>query len=210
MTQEVKIPPLVEFAGLPAAGKTTATRVLHAYLTDRGYRCRVVPEAAANSPLPSLKRSWLFNAWTLCHTVCDVLKESGSESNVVLIDRGFVDSLGWIEWFHMRQDIRSDTARMLQKLATESQWFSQLRITFLLGVSYEVALRRRHGEAGRIVNPETYAQLDAAYENVRNRMREPGTDFIRIIDTDRLTVAQVHDRVLREVRKLGIFGDAIA
>src|SRR5690349_21164219 len=99
-------PLFLELAGPPASGKTTTARLVWERFAGKGVHCSIVPEAAARSPLVNLKRSWTFNAWTLCQTVSSVLERTNSQQeDIVVLDRGLIDSLCWIQWFRSRGEI---------------------------------------------------------------------------------------------------------
>ena len=194
-------PLFVELAGLPAAGKTTAAHLLNTQLLREGSHCAVVPEAAGRSPLQQIKRHWKFNAWNLCETVESILEHSTArDTDVVILDRGLVDTLCWIEWFRSKNEIDSTTARALESFAQVPGWFREERLVIVLRVTFETALKRR-GAQGQIVNPVTFNELQESYNSVLGRLQEEGvpTRDIRTIDTDDLSPTQVLDRVVRFV-----------
>jgi len=189
-------PIFVELAGLPASGKTTTASLLNERLSAWNLCCTVVPEAATKSPLSHLKRNWQFNAWTLCQTVGSVLEcSSTQEHDVMVLDRGLVDALCWIEWFRSKNEIDAATANALESFAQVSTWFQQLKVIVVLRVKFETALRRR-GVAGRIVNPQTFEELRRAYEStVGGLERSNQATDIRVLDTDDLSPVQVLEEV---------------
>jgi len=137
-------PLFVELAGLPAAGKTTTARLLKAQLSREGSQCEVVPEAAARSPLQQIKRHWKFNAWNLCEGVESILEHSTTRDlDVVILDRGLVDTLCWIQWFRSKNEIDSTTACALESFAQVPGWFREERLVIVLRVTFETALKRR-------------------------------------------------------------------
>lgn len=194
-------PLFVELAGLPAAGKTTAAHLLNAQLLREGAQCEVVPEAAGRSPLQQIKRHWKFNAWNLCEAVESILEHSTTrDRDVVILDRGLVDALCWIQWFRSKNEINSTTACALESFAQVPAWFREERLVIVLRVTFETALKRR-GAQGQIVNAVTFSELQNSYDNVLTRLHEEGlpTGDIHMIDTDALSPTQVLDRVVRFV-----------
>lgn len=200
-------PILVEFAGLPAAGKTTATNMLADVLRNHGLRASVVPESAALSPLTHLKRDWRFNVWTLCHTTNRLLEITTDEDPcVVIVDRGLFDAFCWIEWFKGNNAITPKTAKTLQAFATMRDLLVIPHFVFFLSVHFDTALARR-GQAGKIVNAETYPQLEAAYKGGLRALSANERKSITTIQTDDLSRDDVIECVLS---KLGDFvGSAI-
>jgi len=189
-------PIFVELAGLPASGKTTTASLLNERLSEWNLCCTVVPEAAARSPLSHLKRNWQFNAWTLCQTVGSVLEcNSTREHDVIVLDRGLIDALCWIEWFRSKNEIDVATASALESFARVPTWFQQLKVIVVLRVKFETALRRR-GVAGRIVNPQTFEELRRAYKSTVDELeRSNQATDIHVLDTDNLSPVQVLEEV---------------
>jgi len=91
-------PLVIEFAGTPSAGKTTALRGLAAVLRARGYRMALVEEKAKQGNPVRDKHHVQFNLWTACTTIADIVGALWSEVDVVLVDRGPFDQLAWAEW----------------------------------------------------------------------------------------------------------------
>jgi thymidylate kinase len=196
----LKHPLVVEFAGLPAAGKTTMTNLLAAKLRRLGIRTIPLPEAAADCPLIKLKRDWHFNVWTLCHTVERILEAFADDSaEVIIADRGLFDAFCWMEWFKERRSIDLRTASVLQDFAMLHEWAARPHITFLLTVGFATALERR-GHTGRIVNLETYTELECAYNNALDRMPEEEKASMEVVATDQLSRNEVLEQTFRTVR----------
>ena len=191
-------PLFVELAGLPAAGKTTTAELVKKRLSERGLRCTVVPEAAEKSPLSHFKRDWRFNAWTLCQAVSSVLEHNSTQNyNVVVLDRGLIDALCWIEWFRSKSEINFTTATILESFVRIPTWFQEPKVIVALRVQFETALSRR-GTSGRIVNPQTFRELRKAYERAISELLQNGQCAnIHIIDTDELSPNQVLDEVMK-------------
>lgn len=192
--------PIVELAGLPAAGKTTTARLIEEALTRQRIPVRVVPEAASIAPIGALKRHWFFNAWTLCTSVKEYLEASAAgDAAKVVFDRGFVDCLCWVMWYRTTGRIDEATARALEGFATAAAWFESTEVTVVLRCEFETALKRR-GEGGRIVNAKTFQELRRAYDLVLNRLvKLDKGPMILMIDTDSLTPEHVRDRVLTQI-----------
>lgn len=192
----------LELAGLPAAGKTTTAALISERVSDLGLRCAVVPEAAARSPISHLKRNWRFNAWTLCQAVTSVLEHYGArEHDVVVLDRGLVDALCWIRWFRTRSAIDLSTANTLEAFARVSAWFQVPTVVAVLRARFETALSRRGG-SGRIVNAQTFKELQLAYQSTVDELQEgQQVGTLHFIDTDNLSRVEVAEEVMRQLIK---------
>jgi len=190
-------PVFVELAGLPVAGKTTTATLLVAALTELGRSCALVPEAAADSPLADFKREPLFNLWTMCATLMKIMeRDAAADRDVIVVDRGLVDALCWIEWHRARGSLASDEAQLYSSFVQSDRWFGRLRHVVILNASLATS-RRRLGTEGRIVNAETFAGLKTAYATVLGQLSR-GSDgaTIQVLGTDSLAPHEVLDRVL--------------
>ena len=100
--EETDAPPprpcIVELAGTPRAGKTTAMHGLAGRLESTDFRVEVVEEQAARCPVWS-KRDPEFNIWTVCTTLAQTIEASYNNAHVILIDRGIFDALCWMDWY---------------------------------------------------------------------------------------------------------------
>ncbi len=100
-SNRTRLPYVVEFTGLPKAGKTTILRRTKRALQQLGLKCVTVSEAATTK-IDDCYRSdlVLFNFICLFENIKCVLMESHRRdtTDVVLVDRGVYDSLVWIDW----------------------------------------------------------------------------------------------------------------
>lgn len=197
--------PIIELAGLPASGKTTAVSLLGSALAERGIRCHLIPEAASVAPIQHLKRHWFFNAWTLSTLVKEYLEtDLSDEVGRVIVDRGFVDCLSWIRWFRTIARIDDRTAKALEQFATAPAWFHRTALTVVLRCSFNTALHRR-GASGRILNAQTFAELEQAYDFVIAELldRKEGPKLL-VVDTDTLTPIEVRERIMAQLERLSV------
>ncbi|MDI6794689.1 MAG: hypothetical protein QME81_17790, partial [bacterium] len=66
---------MIEFAGVPKAGKTTTLNQLYAFLKRCGFRVEVVVERASVCPIRDKKHA-NFNVWTACTTLSQILEKT--------------------------------------------------------------------------------------------------------------------------------------
>lgn len=195
-----QLTPIIEFAGVPASGKTTTANLLRQRLSTLGLPVRLLSEAAHEAPLQHLKQEWLFNTWTLCTTLTRYLEsQTGSAEQHVILDRGFLDSVCWFTWFRSTGRVDNSTAMAMEGLALTPAWFDRTVLSVVLRCAFRTA-RRRRTHTGRIFNAATFAELTAAYETVVNRFASRNQSAtILVIDTDTLTPREVVDRVMNRL-----------
>ena len=140
-------PFMVEFSGTPEAGKSTAITLVDKMFEDKGYKTMILKESAEGLPREFEKGTFEGNLWMHLITQAGILKSEHANVDIVLIDRGIVDSK-FYAWKYFKE----------KKCSAEQ--FSEFQRTCLnrmipdlfLGifVSPETAIKRRGGE-GRLV-----------------------------------------------------------
>lgn len=103
-------PIVIEFAGSPKSGKTSALNSLDIFLRRNGFRTRVLTERASVCPIPN-KFDPIFNVWTGCaalNQLMDTISNNALNVDVIIMDRGFFDALCWFEWQQINGLLRHD------------------------------------------------------------------------------------------------------
>lgn len=186
-------PVIIELTGLPAAGKTSAAQLLTSRLQARGVSCEMIDEAAEHNPLQDQKCEWPFNVWSSCRTLMDLLEaKAATRADVIVVDRGLVDAQCWMLWFRLRREIDDDTYSAMRDFLRAPMWARDTSVVVELKVRFDTALRRRHGDTGRIFNPVNFSTLSQAYEStvLDGHSRHPETALAHI-ETDHLSLSAV-------------------
>ena len=97
-------PFMVEFSGTPEAGKSTAIALLVKMLEDKGYRTMILKESAEVLPNELEKGTFEGNLWMHLITQAGILKAEHADVDIVLIDRGIVDSK-FYAWKYFKEKI---------------------------------------------------------------------------------------------------------
>ncbi len=93
-----KRPLIVEFSGLPKAGKTRTISILELFLKRNGFKVDVFIERASIAPIRT-KGHLNFNTWVSCASLQGMLEAlSKPELDVFILDRGVFDALVWTHW----------------------------------------------------------------------------------------------------------------
>jgi hypothetical protein len=91
---------VIEFAGVPKAGKTSTLNQVYSFLRRCGFKCEVVVERASICPIRD-KRHFNFNVWTACTTLSQLLEKTQNppregDPDILFLDRGIFDSVCWL------------------------------------------------------------------------------------------------------------------
>ncbi len=200
---EIKRPVFIEFCGTPKAGKTTVVSSLDLFLRRNGYKVEVIRERASVYPIPK-KNHMHFNIWTSIMTLSNMLVLLDSNNDVVLIDRGFFDSMSWFYWMRNSGRLTEGEFNNIDHFMCMDRWASLIDIVFILIVNYETAREREFIDlltlkTDSIMNERVIKQynhaLNEAQEHIKKKFR-----FIDLIDTTKLPpmegVREITERAL--------------
>lgn len=171
------VPYVVEFTGLPKAGKTTIIRRLRHILEANKLTVAVVKEAATDK-VPKEFRSDLFAFNVLCalENVGSVLRavlERGA-SDVVILDRGIFDSLVWLEFLSDSGLLNDEMRAMIGEFLMSKPWFSQIDLIVNVSVSLETYLLRSGLDSAvpseARFYPDYFDRLGKAYVRAQRRL----------------------------------------
>lgn len=144
----MKRPYVVEILGTPESGKTTAIKDMITSLSQKGYRIYYVRESAEETPKEFKKGSLEEHFWMHLNTARNIIYAKQCDVDIVLIDRGFWDTLFWNDIFYQKGGLS------WRKLQVMDEFYKSIQIspelTFVLTTEVEEVISRRGGE-GRIV-----------------------------------------------------------
>lgn len=162
-------PLVIEFAGVPKAGKTTTLSQAHAFLKRCGFKVETVIERASVCPIRD-KRHFNFNVWTASTTLAQILEKTqepplqGVDPDVLFLDRGLFDSLSWMSMMHVLKRIRSEEQKAIENFLLLSDWRKRIAGVIVMTTSPEEAMLRERGllpvvGSGSIMNKEVIQQM---------------------------------------------------
>jgi len=204
--ENARRPVVIEFAGMPKAGKTTIVNEIHRFLKRCGFRAKIITEKAAICAIRD-KKDMSFNVWTVFQTLSELLVDtqsppSGADPEVVIVDRGLFDAVSWFRLLERLKRVHRVDRIELEKLVLLSEWRERISQVFVLTVSPQEAMAREQGLIpisvfGSIMNVEVLAQTK---ENALRCARELETHFnIKAIDTTGRIAADIARRVAEMV-----------
>ena len=143
-----KKPFMVEFTGTPEAGKITAIKVVSNMLENAGHSVMILEESAEKLPKEIPKGTFDANLWMHFITQAGILKAQHSLVDIVLIDRGIIDSK-----FYAWKFLKEEKCSVEQFNEFQRTCLKKINPDLFLGllVSPKTSIKRRGGE-GRLVN----------------------------------------------------------
>ncbi|MBM3880397.1 MAG: NUDIX domain-containing protein [Planctomycetes bacterium] len=183
-------PIVLEFAGVPKAGKTTTLNALQAFLKRCGFRVEVVVERASVCPIRDKKHA-NFNVWTPCTTLAQILEKTQNpprpeDPHILILDRGLFDSICWLTLMERLERIRPQDRQLIEKFLRIDDWRKRISAVFVMTVSPTDSMTREkgllpvEGGKGSIMNPDVLNQMLNTTKEAAERMKN---DF-RIFNID--------------------------
>ena len=167
--EKARKPLVIEFAGVPKAGKSTTLAHVQTFLKRCGFRTEVVVERASVCPIRDKKHA-NFNVWTACTTLAQVLEKtqnppSSEDPQILFLDRGIFDSICWLTMMERISRIRQDQRKTIQNFLMIEDWRKRISAVFVMLASPQDAMKREQGvlpvegTGGSIMNPEVLEQV---------------------------------------------------
>ncbi len=193
--EKARKPLVIEFAGVPKAGKTTTLSHVQRFLKRCGFRTDVVVERASVCPIRDKKHA-NFNIWTACTTLAQILEKTQNpprpdDPQILFLDRGLFDSICWLTMMERIARLRPGEREIIRKFLTLSDWRNRISAVFVMLVCPKDAMEREQGilpvdqKEGSIMNPEI---LDQIMEVNKQCAKQLEKDFrIYPVDTSRGT-----------------------
>ena len=178
--ERARMPLVVEFAGVPKAGKTTTLTQVQTFLKRCGFRTEVVIERASVCPIRDKKHA-NFNVWTACTTLAQVLDKTQNpprpdDPQILFLDRGLFDSICWLNMMERISRIRSKEREVIQKFLSIEDWRRRISAVFVMLASPTDAMNREQGllpvegAGGSIMNEDILRQIRNINEQCIERL----------------------------------------
>jgi len=163
---------VIEFLGMPKAGKSTAIEFAESYLKHAGKKVRVIYEGARISPLDKSDR-FNYNSWSFHNTLNRLMESRLDSYDFVLIDRGVFDHIAFgiaIETFCSERSIQiaNEYYKLFSGLEDEA---------WLFGLPPDEAVRRerKHNPLlGRVFDLGFLSGLAKSYRFVEKEILSRG------------------------------------
>ena len=177
-------PLVVEFAGVPKAGKTTTLSHVQTFLKRCGFRTGVVVERASVCPIRDKKHA-NFNVWTACTTLAQILEKTQyppgmDDPQILFLDRGIFDAICWMTMMERISRVRKEDRELIQKFLMIDDWRKRISAVFVMLASPKDSMDREQGilpvagTEGSIMNLEILDKIKKVNEQC---IEEMGTEF---------------------------------
>src|SRR5579862_398942 len=104
---------VLEFAGTPKSGKSTAVEAVRHFFSRNQFRVHVLTERAAVCPIP-MKGHLFFNTWCACSMIAELLANVDLDTDIIIVDRGILDALVWLQLQHQRGELTIEETNVIE------------------------------------------------------------------------------------------------
>lgn len=189
---------VVEFLGLPNAGKTTLISRLVRALNDQGVEVRFIQDQIRDAPVrDEIER----NRWAVREVGNQIAEAREQDWDLILVERGGLALFASLKVHLNEAKRKKDKQKARRGLRLASDIAREEDFFVLMKVSPEVAEERDQqfpAPSGKIVNSLFLKKLEKSYECVIERV--PAHRLITIDGQDEFS--KNHDRVLNRLLRL--------
>jgi len=167
---------VIEFAGVPKAGKTSTISQIYTFFKRCGFSVQVVVERASVCPIRD-KKHFTFNVWTAATSLAQLLQNTQDpprpdDPQMLILDRGLFDSICWLMTMDRLSRIRTEDRLKIEEFLLIEEWRKRVTGVIVMTVSPQDAMEREAGYlpvegGGSIMNLEVLQKtLDTTLECV--------------------------------------------
>ncbi len=171
---------VVEFAGVPKAGKTSTLNHVYAFLRRCGFRCEIVVERASVCPIRD-KKHFNFNVWTACTTLSQLLDKTQNpprvdDPDILFLDRGIFDAVCWLVLLERLGRITLDDRKKAETFFLIGDWTTRVSGVIAMTAKPNDALAREQGlppvegPGGSIMNPIVLKQMRTVISDITHEL----------------------------------------
>lgn len=200
----IRKPLIIEFTGPPNSGKTTLIKFLHDLLESMEYHVEIKQEDAELVPSCIPKKTWARNVWITHGQLQSLIETKFSEADIILLDRGFYDSMFWAEFLKVQHVCTFDESTSLLKILDEmdNQFHLKPDYLFVIDVSTDVSLKRRYAASnGEPIVLSTNEFINLYKDELEKFYKKVETPMFRL-DTSSLSLIEMQEIVLNEILKI--------
>ena len=189
--KDARAPIVIEFAGLPKAGKTTTLGQVQSFLKRCGFRAEIVVERASVCPIRDKKHS-NFNVWTACTTLAQILEKTqtpprADDPEILILDRGIFDAICWFSVMEHLARVRKNDRLKIEEFLGMSDWSKRISGVILMTADPNDSIEREkghlpvEGSAGSIMNINVLTEMRETILATADRLK--GKYRIKTVNT---------------------------
>lgn len=197
----IRKPLIIEFTGPPNSGKTTLIKFLRDLLESMEYHVEIKQEDAELVPKCIPKKTWARNMWITHGQLQSLIETKFSTADIILLDRGFYDSMFWAEFLRVQNVCSNEDSVSLLKILDEMDKQFDLKPDYLyiIDVSTSVSMKRRYSaNDGQpiVLSTDSFInlykeELEKFYEKVETPIFRLDTSFLSLIEMQQIVLNKI-------------------
>ena len=187
-----KIPFIIEVLGTPNAGKTSALQTFEKVLRRSGIKHKICYEPASRCKIKE-KLSASFNIWTFSETLKTLLEIQNSNYDLVVFERGLVDTICWLNLYYKEKLITKDEYTDITNYILLDRFIKNIDCCYIMHCSVETSIKREGLDGlldvyGTVINENTLTKYNEALLTVEENY---GKRFHKVITLDTSELPQI-------------------
>jgi thymidylate kinase len=183
---------VLEICGSPNSGKTSAIQAMDKILRQSNIKTKIIYEAASKCKIKD-KLSMEFNIWTINYMTNAILEALNNTYDIVICERGFFDTLCWIEFHTQYNKMKNDYYDVFVKYFGNDQWLSKMDLVYVLTCTPEVSIKREYLDglttvSGTIVNFDVLSMYEKAIKVETEKTRVKNIFTLDTSDLDQISI----------------------
>lgn len=196
-------PFIIEFFGIPDAGKTTIITGCDNFLRRLGFRV-YKPQEGAEFIRHISRDTPLYNERTALYAINILVDQmSGHQFDFVLFDRCCFDGYFWMEYWFQKDKLSYLEKRVIQKHFLSERWVNGIDLCYFVTCDSSVSSDRdKELNFAEIFGPTTNPKSVAFLENVGKRVFEelsPRYPQMKILDTTNINKRDMVQKIAEDI-----------
>lgn len=196
------VPFIIEVLGTPNAGKTSAIQTFEKILKRNGVKHKIIYEAASRCKIKN-KLSPDFNLWTLSETIKQLLEVYSGNYDIVICERGLLDTICWCELYYQDNIISKDEHQKLLDYILLNRFISHIGCCYIMECSVEASLERENlsgllDVTGTIVNEVVLSKYNTSLERAK-QLYSKYFKMLMTLDTSILSQSEINKSFISSI-----------
>jgi len=194
---------VIEFFGMPRAGKTEQINKLSFHLKDRGINFLVVTDREVEKEIDiPLEEAFEYNTLFFSKILEKLLSAKYSKKyDLVILDRGFLDGEVWFNVEHKRKNLSDREKELADQYLESLRKHIDVGIFMLVDPEVTMARHERKGEVGKAddyIFKNYIESLYLEYLRLKDKFRNDGK--VLVLDGNE-NIEELHSKIMNKLQQ---------
>lgn len=204
-TSFLRRPFIIEFFGIPDAGKTTIITGLDNFLRRLGFDKVYKPQEGAEAIRHIPRNTPLYNERTAMYAINILVDQSsGHQFDFVLFDRCAFDGYFWMEYWHQKGKLSKEEKDDKQAYFLSPEWIKNIDLCYFVTCKSTISSLRDQelnfsGLLGTMTNPTGVALLENIGKKVFEELSPKYPDQLKLLDTTEINKKDMVQKIAEDI-----------